>query len=413
MTDPSAINEITLNGVALDLATVTYDVSIMHGRPDVTSTPQASNAQIIIRGATGLDAEITDVLSIKAYGYHRFTGEITDISITHLSSNPPLALTTITAMGYLSRIGSVTVGLDGWDEQTVRARVEEILTATGETYANGADPDVLFHGLSEANAEPTDALTALAGIAEQTGATYYDSPNGTIVFESYGSRGITTFPGTWSSNTEAWSEYTQTWASFPTSLTSYTLPSEGVVFTPQWTRTRQTIVNDVTVLGHTSSGGGHGSDWEVNQTDSASIATYGRRAYRLQTEIKLEDDGTARAGNILTAQANPLWSLGQISVYVHQLQAADIAAVLQLVNGDAVNILDLPQPAPLGQFLGIVEGWGERFADNQHVLTLSISDPRYSFQTITWEQVDEALQWADIPIDLQWFQIITGNELAA
>jgi len=167
------------------------------------------------------------------------------------------------------------------------------------------------------------------------------------------------------------------------------------------------------VLGHAASGVGHGLDWEVNQTDSASIAAYGRRAYRLQTEIRYEADGTDRAGKIITAQANPLWSLGQISIIMEQLSTEDQAIILGLLSGSTVAILDLPQPAPLGQFVGIVEGWGERYADGQHVLTLSVSDPRYSFETITWAEVDPALEWGDIDPAVKWYELISGSDLAA
>jgi hypothetical protein len=408
-----SITEITLGGETLELDTITYNVGIQHGRSDVTSQPQSSNAQITIRGPVGVEAEITDQLIIKAYGQRRFTGEISDVTITHLSSEPPVALTTIIAMGYLSTLGMVQVGVDGWTNQTARQRVEEILAATGLPYANGATTDITFHALSSGNAEPTDALSYLAGIAEWSGATYFDDPDGRIVFESYGARGITTFAGTWSNNIGPWSDYDQTWDSFPIDRSADTLPSDAVIYTPTWSRTRQSIVNDVTVLGHASSGGGHGGDWEVTVTDSASIAAYGRRAYRLQTEIRYEADGTDRAGSIITAQANPLWSLGQISIIMSQLSTHDRDLILALVSGSTVAILDLPQPAPLGQFVGIVEGWGERYTDGQHVLTLSVSDPRYSFQTITWGEVDEALEWGDIDPAVKWYELISGSDLAA
>ena len=400
------ITVISLAGTNLDLDTVEYNVAIQHGRSDVTSSPQASNCQIVIRGPVGVTADITDTLEIFAYGAHRFTGEISDISITHLSSEPPVALTTIIAMGRLSRIGSIEVGVDGYPQQTVRQRVEEILDETGEDYANGADPDVVMHSISGSDIQPTDALSALASLAEQTGATYYDDPIGRIVFESYGARGLTTLGSIWANQPNAWTFYNVPWSSFVEESFTWVMPSEGVVFTPTWSRTRQTIVNDVTVLAHNDT-------HEAQLEDSASIATYGRRSYRLQTDIKNESDCITRAGNIITAQANPLWSLGQISIFVHQLGATDRTYALELVSGKSVSVIDLPQPAPLGQFTGIVEGWSETYSNNQHILTLSISDPRYSFQTITWSEVDPVLEWGDIDPALKWYEIITGENLAA
>ena len=78
------ISTILLNDVPLDLDTVEYQVQIQHGRADVTANPQPSNAQIVIRGSVGVNIEISDELVIKAYGFHRFTGQVSDVSITHL-----------------------------------------------------------------------------------------------------------------------------------------------------------------------------------------------------------------------------------------------------------------------------------------------------------------------------------------
>jgi hypothetical protein len=400
------ISEIALNGTPLDLATIEYQVQIQHGRSDVTTSPQPSNAQIIIRGSVGVSVEISDLLEIRAYGFRRFTGEVSDVTITHLSSVPPVAVSTITAIGELSRVGFTEVGASGWSEDTVSQRVDDVLTTVGLPYLNGADPDIVLHQISTGNAQPTDALSYLSQLAEWTGATFYDDPAGRIVFESYGNRGITSFAGVWSSQIGTWADNPVAWGSFPVDQSPTIIPSDGVIFTPQWSRTRQTIINSVTVLGYNDS-------HETTQTDSASIASYGLREYRLATEIKSSGDVTDRAGKIITAQANPLWSLGAISIQVHNLDTNDRDKVLELVSGMAVSLSGLPQPAPLANFLGIVEGWGEVYTPGEHILTLSLSDPRYSFETVTWGEVDPALEWGDVPAGLQWYEIITGSDLAA
>jgi hypothetical protein len=400
------ISDIELAGVALDLETVEYQVQIQHGRSDVTTSPQPSNAQIIIRGATGVDVEISDTLEIKAYGFHRFTGQVSDVEITHLSSVPPVAVTTLTGIGELSRVGFVEVGASGYPHETVSQRVDDVLTAVGLPYLNGADPDVQLHSISSGNAEPTDALSYLGLIAQWTGATFYDDPFGRIVFESYGNRGITSFSGTWSNQIGTWADNTVTWGSFPVDAVPTVIPDTDIIFTPTWSKTRQTIINSVTVLGYNDS-------HETTQTDSASIAAYGLREYRLNTEIRFSADVIDRAGNIITAQANPLYSLGAVSILVHNLDSTTRDLVLELVSGMSVSLSGLPQPAPVVNFLGIVEGWGEVYTPGEHILTLSLSDPRYSFQTITWGEVDPALEWGDVPADLQWYEILTNNSLAA
>jgi hypothetical protein len=400
------ISQILLNDVALDLSTVEYQVQIQHGRSDITAAPQASNSQIIIRGSVGVDVEIADELVIKAYGFHRFTGQVTDVNITHLSSDPPIAISTITAIGELSRVGFTEVGASGYPEQTVSQRVEEVLLAVGLPFLNGADNVTVLHSITGGDINPTEALTELARLAEKNGATYFDDPYGRIVFESYGNRGITTFAGAWSAQFGTWADATIDWNAYPVNMSSTLVPDETIIFSPTWAKTRQAIVNSVTVLGHNDT-------HEFTQTDAASIASYGLREYRLQTDIKGASDVSDRAGEIILAQANPLWNLGTISVMVQNLDEANRDRIMNLVSGMEVSILNLPQPAPEAQFAGIVEGWGEVYTPGEHILTLSLSDPRYSFETITWGEVYADIEWADVFDTARWFEIVSNGSLSA
>jgi len=400
------ITDILLNNVPLNLSTIEYQVQIQHGRADVTTNPQPSNAQIIIRGSVGVNIEISDELVIKAYGFHRFTGQVSDVIITHLSSVPPVAVSTITAIGELSRVGFIEVGASGYPQQTVSQRVEEVLLAVGLPYLNGADSDTVLHFIRGADITPIDALSELAKLAEHNGGTYFDDPLGRIVFESYGNRGSTTFAGAWSSQFGIWADATTDWNSYPVNMSSTLVPDANIIFTPTWSKTRQTLINSVTVLGHNET-------HEFTQTDSASIAAYGLREYRLQTDIKSSADVIERAGNIITAQANPLWNLGTISVMVQNLDEATRDRIMLLVSGMEVSILDLPQPAPAEAFAGIVEGWGEVYTPGEHILTLSLSDPRYSFETLTWGQVYTDIEWQDVFDTARWFEIVSNGSLSA
>lgn len=404
MTSP--ISYINIGGVALDLDDVEYRVSVTHGRNDITSTPEASTAVIVLRGAAGLDVELSAVMDINAYGTTRFTGEVSDISITHLSTVPPTALTTITAIGNLSNLGSRITGSAGYSSETVYLRAEEILTDSGETYLNGGTSSLELYAVAAGNAQPQTCLDGLQALAEWSGGTYFDTPNGYIVFESYGARGLTAFAGVWSALINPWSAYEQPWDSFPTSFAGTMLPGNGVIFTPTWAKNQASIINDVSVS--------HGDPASYHQeTDATSIATYGRRALTLETGLKATGDATTRASEILLAQALPLWNLGNISVYVDQLSETDRNLVLNLISGSSVVVNDLPEPAPFSQFLGIVEGWSETYTPGQHILTLSISDPRYSFQTVTWAGVDPALTWGNVNAEIIWYNVVTSDDLLA
>jgi len=400
------ITEISLNGTPLDLSTVEYEVQIQHGRSDISAAPQPSNSQIILRGLVGVQVEIADTVIIKAYGLRRFTGQVSDVNLTHLSSVPAVAVSTITSIGDLSRVGFTEVGASGYPQETVSQRVEGILTAVGLPYLNGADPVTSLHAITGGDIDPTDALSYLAYLAETTGATYYDDPFGRIVFESYGNRGTTSFAGAWSNQVGTWAENPVTWASLPVNQIPTNIPGDDVIFTPTWAKTRQTVVNSVTVLGHNES-------HETTQTNAGSIATYGLREYRLNTDIRLAGGVLNRAEAIITAQAIPFWNLGSMSILVQNLGIIDRDRVMKLVSGMSVTLEDLPQPAPETYYFGIVEGWGEVYTPEQHILTLSLSDPRYSLATIPWGDVNPALEWGDVPADLKWFETITSRDLAA
>jgi hypothetical protein len=395
--------QITLAGSVIDLELFEFNVTVAHGRSDVTSSPTASNTQIVLRGDTGPLLELADTVAISFDGVDRFNGAISDLNVSFISTGTPTAITTITAMGNLAKLGYTDVGASGYIEQSARQRVTGILDATGLDYLNAGDPDITLYAILEADAQPSTALDALARIAQGTGATYYDDPTGRIIFEDYGNRGSTTFAGIWANQVGTWSEAEGTWADYPLFPTSFNLEAPGVIFAPTWAKTLTPLINDVTVT--------YGPDLSVTQTDSASITQYGRRTYRLDTDIKTLSDATTRAGGIMTAQANGLWNLGQISVLVDQLDADDTTALLELVSGDLVTVRGLPASGPYSSYIGILEGWTDSYNNGQHVLTLSISDPRFSYQTLTWGEVTADLTWSAVGADAAWFEIVSNDSL--
>jgi hypothetical protein len=403
----SPITLVDIAGVALDLSDVEYQVSVQHGRNGVTNQPEASTAQIVIRGTSGVTAKMSDPVVIQAYGFDRFTGEISDLRITHLSTTPPTAVTTVIAMGNLAKLGLRQTTDTTYPHETVRARAEKILTDGGLSYLNGASDTLELHSLNSSETQLQPVLQALAELAEWSGSTYFDTPEGLISFESYGTRGITAFAATWQSVVEPWTFYSQTWDSFPTAIASYEFPSSGVIWSPTWTQTLESLINDVTVTY-----GSTGQN-EEQADDAASIALYGRRAYTLDTRLRNSADASLRAGAVLTAQANPLWNMGQISVYVDLLTNTDRDRVLALVNGATVTVPNLPEPAPYSSFQGIVEGWGETYTPGQHIITFSISDPRYSYETVTWNEIDGALIWGDVNPTVAWYNVVNADDLLA
>lgn len=399
MTSP--ITAIEFAGTALDLNGVEYAITVSHGRSDILAPSNASQAEIILFGPLNTTPEITDSVYLTAYGDARFTGEVTDARIEFLGDGT--ARTMVTAIGRLAQLGSILIDVN-FPHEMVDARVETILTATGLDYLNGATDTLELFAVNDDI--PVTALSLLDSIAQDSGGTFFDMPDGRIVFESYGVRGQTANPGNWQAQTTTWQQEGHQWDSFPTSLAALALPANAVVYAPTWTKTAQGLINEVSIT--------HGDPPAVETyTDATSVALYGLKATELTTGLRKNADSDARGAAILLAQAYPLWNLGQVSVLVHTLSAPTRNLLMVAQSGTTIQVSSLPAAGPYTQFTGICEGWTEVYTPGEHVLTLSLSDPRMSYQTVTWADVDPALTWANVDPNLEWYNVVTADDLAA
>lgn len=409
----SPITAITIAGSAVNLNNVVYNVSVYHGRSDITQQPQPSNAQIflICSGAYTVPVALGDTVNIQAYGVNRFTGRVTDLQINHDPATDGVPFTTvqITAMGNLARLGNIYTGGSGYAAEELAVRADNILAATGLTYTVEAQPDLQLNAYA---ANYADVQTLLQQLCEWTGATMYDKPDGSIYFESYTRRGYTYSDAKWAQATGAWSSYSGDWNDISNPSSSapapVTLPASQVVWEPVWAATTNTVLNDVTVSYGTSD-----PQDTVNLTDATSISTFGRRTYELTTGIANIGDATSRAQLVITAQSQQRWQLGTVEVLMQNLTTPQRTAVLALTSGDRVLVTNLPQPAPYSQFIGVVEGWGETYTPGEHRLSLSLSDPRYSYAVVTWGEAPVAATWGGIPAANDWADIVLPSDLAA
>lgn len=408
------ITSITIAGTAIDLNDIEYQVQVEHGRNDVTDSPQPGSAQVILlqTGDTSIIPNISDTLTVDAYGVDRFTGIITDLDIVHETGpTQPVTRVTILATGNLARLGLLTVGTAGYLEETVASRVNEILTETGLPYVANTDPMMVLLPVAAGDGQP--ALSALSSLCAETGATMADLPSGAILFESYTRRGYDYNPATWAYvpgtyDTLPAVDWDNVYRIADAAPTPVTLPGTGVVWEPIWRNNVFTVVNSITVTY-----GNLTPQDALTDTDPASIATHGLRAVVLTTTLSDPVDASTRAGNLITAQSEPRWDLQQLQVRVDKLDPAVQAQVLALISGDRVYVTGLPQPAPSIDFLGIVEGWAETYTPDGHVLVLSLSDPRYSYAMAEWISVDTALTWAGVNAGIKWYDVVVPSDLAA
>lgn len=398
------IYAVLVNDQALDLSDIEYNVQITHARSDIKATPEPSTASITIRGAAGIDIKPGDELRIGAYtGICRFRGSVTDLAVESLSTTPPTTVTRVTGIGYLARLGMLTTGEDAYDKETTRERIDAIMTPTGLSYLNAADNVLELASNNDPGITPI--LSYLQTLAEWSGGTYFDDCRGRVIFEDYGGRGIAGNAGIWENLPEPWSFYTTAWSTFPANNSAHIIPGSAIAWSPQWTKNLQTVINDVEVEY------GNGNVYELE--DAASIAAYGRRKYDLATELHGLTDAQERAQQILAAQAQPLWNLGQVTVLMEQLTTEQRNDTLALLSGSRVIINDLPAGSPYEQFQGIVEGWSETYTPGRHILTLSLSDPRASYEACAWSDVDVTLEWGQVRNTVAWYSVVNPDDLLA
>ena len=52
-----------------------------------------------------------------------------------------------------------------------------------------------------------------------------------------------------------------------------------------------------------------------------------------------------------------------------------------------------------------------RYNGGNHTLTLSISDPRFSYQILKWADVIPDITWGEVYDQARWFEVVSNNDL--
>ena len=413
---------VLVNGTALDLENVEYRITVSHGRNDITAAPAPSDASMTLLGFLSIPVKISDVVEVVAYGVTRFTGRVTDTILTHdFNPNGPtlgigatayIARLDVTMVGNLSLLGLKFVGAAGYARELLNDRVENILTDAGVTFANNSDPLMTQEALDALDGGYS-ALDLLTALGTETGGTLCDLPDGAVLWESYSRRGYGYNPAHWYDidPADTWADIPYIWADVydrvDTAPLTVELPHIAVAWSPVWRNTSQTILNDVTVI--------YGTSGNQNETDSdpASILTHGRRAFTLTTQLHYATDAQSRASDIIRTQSEPRYAVQAVEVLVETLTDPLRASLLDVISGSKVDIDLMPQPAPVADYIGICEGWSETYTPGLHRLVLSLSDPRFSYQVVKWNEIDPALMWSAVNPTVQWYNVVIDADLAA
>jgi hypothetical protein len=158
---------------------------------------------------------------------------------------------------------------------------------------------------------------------------------------------------------------------------------------------------------------GSSGNQDKNDTDPASIAVHGRRAYTLTTKLHYATDAQTRASEIIRSQSEPRYAMANVQVLMETLTEPTLSEVLDLITGSRVNLDNTPQPSPIEDYTGVVEGWAETYTPGQHTLTLSLSDPRFSYLMVKWSEISPTLTWATADPTVQWYNVVLASDLVA
>ena len=388
---------------------VLASLNITSGRTNIYEQAQAGYCSItlIVFDQVPIEYEINDALSIEVQDTSAvyvpiFGGSIVDISVSvsEVGSSAYTQEVTITALGALARLqkaltnGVLTQDFDGdqiltilsdllvnsWNEVPAALQWQDYdPTETWATAENTGLGDIDTPGnyeLAQRSSSTTVVYDLVAALATSGLGYIYEDSSGLIGYADSTHRS------------------TYLAANGYTDLTANHALGQGITI-----KTRAgDLRNDVTIKYGINSGS------EVDDTDPASIAEYGRLAQIINTTIKHQADAESQAAFYLSLRAYPRPIFDQITYALTnpELDDGDRDSLINVFMGQPISLADLPPNMAAGNFLGFVEGWNFRASFNQLDVTLSMTPLAFSLQAMQWQDVSVSEQWSTISATLDW-----------
>jgi hypothetical protein len=385
------------------------NLNITSGRTNIYEQAQAGYCSItlIVFDQVPIEYEINDALTIEVQDTSAvfvpiFGGSIVDVSISvsEVGSSAYTQEVTITALGALARLqkaltdGVLTQDFDGdqiltiltdllvnsWNEVPAALHWQTsdptVTWATAENSGLGEIDTPGSYELAQRSSSTTVVYDLVAGLATSGLGYLYESATGQISYASADHRSIYL----------ATNGYTD--------LTANHALGQGITI-----KTRAgDLRNDITIKYNTNSNN------EVNDTDPASIAEYGRLAQIITTTIKHKVDAEQQAAFYLSLRAYPRPIFDQITYALTnpELDDGDRDSLINVFMGQPISLSDLPPNMAAGNFLGFVEGWTFRASYNELSVTLSMTPLAFSLQAMQWQDVSVSEQWNTISGTLDW-----------
>jgi hypothetical protein len=172
-------------------------------------------------------------------------------------------------------------------------------------------------------------------------------------------------------------------------INAYSLTSE---------KTSADVVNDVYLA--------YGSNANKTASSTSSIATYGKIAANITTELHNATEAQYQANRYVALKAIPEINLNAFSIELlnPNITNADVDILLQMYMGKPIKIVDLPNSIIHTDYEGFVEGWKWSISRTAINLEINSTSSIYSLTPTRWQDVDAALIWSAVNPTLQWSQ---------
>jgi hypothetical protein len=371
---------VTINGTNFTAETLN-GLKITYGRSDIWEQARTSTAyiQILNDDDSVFTGQLNDPVVVQIDDSAGdpitvFTGKLNTISnsIQALGSSAKVVIHTITAVGSFAAMARALTHTSAYPKEYDDDRLTRILTDAGVSIDVIDSPGV--YEFTQSTANPGDCYYWASYYANMAFGYIYETPAGEVGYANESRRTL------------------------DAQANGYLIIPEDVILYPsvQSEVNLNNLLNDLRL------------EWKNNQivtsTSASSIASYGKRAADIVTELEDGTQAQFQADRYITLRSTPATVLQSFTVQLDApgMTAGTLDDLLSVYMGLPIEVSDFPNGIYNGIFKGFVEGWTLVINRVQATLNLNVTKNTLSITPTRWQDVDPALIWSAIDPALEW-----------
>lgn len=356
-------------------------VEINYGRTDIWEQPRAGFANIAIYDTNDLpfNVALNDPVVIKVDDSSGspitvFTGKVQSIEsrIQRLGTIGNAIIHNVTAIAPMADMARVITHTSGFPKEYDDERLNRILTAAGVTIDVVDTPGIYEFTSSQAN--PSDCYYWASFYASMAFGYIYETTDGKIGYANESRRTV-------EANASGY----------------LTIPGNVILYPNiKSILNLNNLLNDLRLE--------YKANATVTATSPSSIATYGKAAADIVTELEDATQAQLQADRYIALRSSPQTILRSFTVQLDApaMTNALLDDLIAVYMGLPVQMPDFPNGIYSGTLLGFVEGWTMNISRNTSTLTLAVSKNTLSLSPTRWQDVNASLIWSAVDPALQW-----------